>query len=525
MTMKTKFSTRLLMLLTMFLGALSAASASDRFYVDAVNIEPGETKSIAFNLDNSQDYFGFQADITLPEGLEIVLNNGNPDCTLSSRVNSSYTMVSNLLAPNAIRFGAFSTDHSAISGNSGALLYINVIASEAFIGGELKITNILFTNSQNVDVQLSDYSIQLGTVHDDRFYIPDFKIAVGETKTVGLTLDNETTFCAFQTDIYLPEGLTIIDNSFSLSERGSSSHSITAKSFSDGRVRIACCSTSSTNFQGNNGELFTFQVYANKDIAETCTIYLKNQIFSTTLAQEYQLPNSSCLVTTERALIEQIILDKTSIELYAGDTDFISATVLPTFASTKDIQWSSSNPEIVAINQFGQITAIAPGLATITASAVDGSGVSSNCIVTVKGIPVSQISLNRSSIALKASETEQLVATVLPANAFDKSLIWISEDALVAKVDETGLIMGVGVGETIIVVKSVSNPDVTASCDVTVLPTPVSSIIVNPESVELKVGETASIKSTVLPEIATDKTLTWTSDNPVIATVNGDGII
>jgi len=142
--MKNNIAFRLLMLLTMFFGALSVASAADRFFVDAANIEPGETKQLAFNLDNSHEFFGFQADITLPDGLEIVMLNSKPDFKLSSRANSSYAPVSNMLSVNAIRLGAFSTNHTAIFGDSGALLYLNVKASESFTGGTLSVSDSSF---------------------------------------------------------------------------------------------------------------------------------------------------------------------------------------------------------------------------------------------------------------------------------------------------------------------------------------------------------------------------------------------
>ena len=57
--MKRSFIYRTLMVLALLFGAMSAASAADRFYVKAANIEPGETKTLSFNLDNDQTFYGF----------------------------------------------------------------------------------------------------------------------------------------------------------------------------------------------------------------------------------------------------------------------------------------------------------------------------------------------------------------------------------------------------------------------------------------------------------------------------------
>ena len=93
-------------------------------------------------------------------------------------------------------------------------------------------------------------------------------LAVGETKTVSVILDNEQEFTAFQSDIYLPEGLSVVPNSFTLTSRADG-HSISSKDFGDGRVRIACFSTANANISGDEGALVTFDVTADKDVSET----------------------------------------------------------------------------------------------------------------------------------------------------------------------------------------------------------------------------------------------------------------
>lgn len=522
---------RMLTLLTLLFGAVSAMKAADRFYVDAVNIEPGETRQIALNLDNSQEFYGFQADLELPEGVEFVTDaTGKPMLTLSSRA-SDYAIVSNLLTPQTARIGAFSASHTAISGDSGALVYLTLRATPDFAGGALSLKKILFVNALDNDVSLPDYGIEFGTKHNDSFYIRDFKIAVGETKTISMVLDNETQFTAFQTDLYLPEGLSVVPGSFRMTARGASGHTVSAKSFDDGRTRIICLSLGNDVFSGNSGDLLTFDIIAAKEVAETVKIALKNNIFSMANAKEYALENSECTVTTERAPVEEIILDRTEVSMHEGDTLTLSATVLPAYASVKDLEWSSSNMSVATVSADGVVSVVGIGSAVITASATDGSEVKATCMVTVTEVPVSGISLNKTTAYLKWGESLELVATIQPANATNKELTW-SSTADYVTVSKDGLVTAVYpgandmVGSSVVITASSCDPAIKAECVVTIAPTPAESIkLLQPAKTELKAGETLQLVAEVSPEEATDKSVRWTSSDSEIATVDSKGVV
>lgn len=499
--------------------------AVDRLQIETVGIEPGETVAVPISLENGQPFYGFQLDIAFPEGLDAVQKDGKADVILSSRLDNSFQLVTNKLADGKLRILAFSTSHQAITGNSGALFYINVTAADDFSGGQLSATNIRMVGEGDRDVVLPDVTVELGTEHNNRFYIQDCKISVGETKTVSLILDNETKFTAFQTDLYLPEGISIVPNSAKMTSRGYASHSISMKSFSDGRTRIACLSSNSDAFRGNSGALLTIDFTANKDAAETSKIQMKNQIFVTPHVKEYKLPNSECTVTTKRVLVESITLEPTSLVLIEESSQQLTATVLPTFASTKDIKWSSSAPDIATVSATGLVTALKSGNCVITAAAVDGSGVTATCPVTITGIPVTSVTLNRSTATLKATETVQLSGSVLPANASNKNLVWTTSNENIATVSESGLVTAIAVGEVTITATSQSTPGISATCRVSVVPTPVSAITFDKTSVKLKATESVKIIATIAPEDATNKNLNWTSSNNSAASVDADGVV
>ncbi|MDE6522521.1 MAG: Ig-like domain-containing protein, partial [Muribaculaceae bacterium] len=524
MKIRNNISCRLIVALAMLIGALHAVWAADSFYAQSTNIEPGESKMLAFCLDNSQVFYGFQAEINLPEGLQIVLVNDKANLKLADRTDSSFSLVSNLLSENAVKVGAFSTNRTPISGDSGVLLYLNVKAAEDFTGGDVTITEAMFTDASNNDVILPDSSIAISPVHDNNFYIPDFKIAVGESKEVSLILDNETSFTAFQTDIYLPKGLEITPYSPSLTSRGAD-HTISLKFIEDGHLRLVCMSTNNTPFSGNSGALVNLQITATNDVAASCNIELKDQRFTMANAKEYIVPNSTTSVTTERAYVESIILDQSSVELHAGETIQISNEVLPNYASTKELEWSSTHPSIATVSATGLIKAIAVGTSTVTASAIDGSGVTATCQVTVLPTPIESITLNSPSLSLTEGDTATLTATIAPADATDKSVTWSSSDESVVTVSANGEVTAVNAGTATITATSSNGK--TASCTVTVADKIIDAaeIELSESSAELKVGEATTLTATVLPENTTDKTVTWSSSNMSVATVDANGKI
>ncbi len=81
--------------------------------------------------------------------------------------------------------------------------------------------------------------------------------------------------------------------------------------------------------------------------------------------------------------VNGITLNKTNAELLQGETTQLNATVFPSNASNKSVIWSTSNSHVATVNSNGLVTAIAPGTATISATATDGSNLSASCEVTV----------------------------------------------------------------------------------------------------------------------------------------------
>ena len=171
-----------------------------------------------------------------------------------------------------------------------------------------------------------------------------------------------------------------------------------------------------------------------------------------------------------------ISLNKSALSLKEGESETLTATISPSNATNKSAYWSSNRTWVASVDQYGKVTAIGEGTATITASA---GNYSASCTVTVEKnvIAVTSITLNKSSISLLVGETETLIATVLPTDATNKTITWSSSNTAVATVSSGGVVTAWAAGVATI---TASAGDKTASCLVTV--TQPSS---GPEAVDL----------------------------------------
>ena len=219
---------------------------------------------------------------------------------------------------------------------------------------------------------------------------------------------------------------------------------------------------------------------------------------------------------TGKVSLVGISLNKTSVTLNKGATDNLTVSYNPTNTTdSKTVTWSSGNTSVAKVDQNGKITAVNKGTTTITAKV--GSKTAS-CNVTVK-VPLTGISLNKTTLALNRGVTETLTVNYNPSDTTDsKTVTWSSENTSVAKVDQNGKITAVDVGTTNILAK-VGNK--TASCSVTVK-APLTGISLNKTTLSLRKQSTETLVVSYDPINTTDdKTITWISDNEEVATVSG----
>ncbi|MEI6736857.1 MAG: sialate O-acetylesterase [Pseudomonadota bacterium] len=138
-------------------------------------------------------------------------------------------------------------------------------------------------------------------------------------------------------------------------------------------------------------------------------------------------------------------------------------------------------------------------------------------------IPVTGLSIGKTSATIKVPLTLQLTAVVSPANAANKAVKWTSSNTKVATVSSTGKVTAKGPGTATITVKTVSGA-FAKTCKVKVL-MPVKSVKLNKTSISLAKGKTSQLKATVSPTNASNKKVTWKSSNTKIVTVSSTGLV
>ena len=259
-----------------------------------------------------------------------------------------------------------------------------------------------------------------------------------------------------------------------------------------------------------------------------------------------------------------------------GETLTLTATVAPANAKDKTVSWTTSNDAVATVDANGVVTAVSAGTATITATATNGTDDTSDdktatCTVTVTQnykvtladgtedsgnwtispanpqpgdvvtityggtkkvksvkavkkaavIKVTIITLNKTETTINVGSTETLSVTAIdPSNATDKTYTWNSDNTAVATVDADGVVTAKAAGTANITATANDGSGVTATCAVTVI-VPVSSITINNAPTEaLFVNSKGTLTATVLPDNATEKTVTWSSSDPDYVSIN-----
>ena len=231
------------------------------------------------------------------------------------------------------------------------------------------------------------------------------------------------------------------------------------------------------------------------------------------------------------------------------------------------IEWTSSDESVATVDETGTVTAVAAGEANVTASVKDAD-IAASTHIKVVVTPTGVAAPESIDLVTNGENTKDLDAKLVPADATDVKLAYESSDESVATVDETGKVTAVANGEctitTYVTAKTedaeaselsaaaveaadseetddsvatmpedlaamdsafgVVPEDLKAETKVTVT-TNVESVTLDKTEGVLTVGNTVTVTATVIPDTATNASVTWTSSDEAIATVDSEGKI
>lgn len=259
----------------------------------------------------------------------------------------------------------------------------------------------------------------------------------------------------------------------------------------------------------------------------SCKVYFKCSYF---IDGFYRTMDFYYTITVKSTSVSvtSVALSQSSVSLKEGNTYQLSASVYPTNATNKNVNWSSSNTSVATVSSYGLVSAKSTGTATITCRAADGSGKYATCKVSVESatVYVTSITLTKTAATLYVGESAQLNASVSPNSATNKSVSWTSDCTAVATVSSTGLVTAKSPGTATITCKAKDGSGKKTTCLITVKETiKPTAITLSASKASLTEGETMQLTATVTPYDAVDKTVTWISDNTTVATVDADGVV
>ena len=193
-------------------------------------------------------------------------------------------------------------------------------------------------------------------------------------------------------------------------------------------------------------------------------------------------------------------------------------------ASKLTVEWTSSDESVATVDATGMVVAVSAGEADITASVTD-SEMSAVCKVTVK-VAAKDITVpDNLDVKLNDGNETTVEATVSPADATDVKVSYASTDEAVATVDKDGRVQVLQPGECDIVT-TLTQEDKKVVEKKTHIKAyyEVEGITLDKTEGILTAGNTVTLNATVLPEeIADETTVTWTSSDEKVATVDENG--
>ncbi|NLJ95915.1 MAG: hypothetical protein GX321_02075 [Clostridiales bacterium] len=228
--------------------------------------------------------------------------------------------------------------------------------------------------------------------------------------------------------------------------------------------------------------------------------------------------HSAYCTVTVRQIAEGIKFAQTELELTTGQVHEIEYNLIPNNATDANVVWESSDTKVIMVNEKGEVTAKGPGVAFVIARTEAGG--MSYVKVTVKQ-PVEGLLLNFSEKTIYTGDSFEIKVSVSPSEASNLGVDWKSSNPSIATVSNTGEVVGLTAGTTIITVTT-KDGGYNASCIVTVRKR-ISSMELNHESYRLGVGKSFTLSVLVDNEVATDLKFNWSSSNEDVATVNKNG--
>lgn len=316
------------------LASITASAQTYRLYINDMEVEAGETRTVSVILQNgTMGFTGFETKIFLPTGLTLVETydedeEANVAFILNAdRKKSKHDIGYAKQADGSYKILAGGNGVQTYGGTSGTELFNFTVKVAANFSGTatIRIAETTFSDVNLMGYDLADETCSVKAkkvapepepepepepdVTEYHLLIKDFSIAPGATATVPVLLYNGTTgFTGFETKIFLPTGLTLVETYddyeeanvafFLNADRKKSKHDIAYGKQADGSYKVLAGGNGVQTYGGESGtELFHFSVKADANFAGPATIRIAETTFSDVNLQGYDFPEETCSVS------------------------------------------------------------------------------------------------------------------------------------------------------------------------------------------------------------------------------------
>ena len=414
------------LLTTLVLLVLAGRTHADNLSVSLITIAPGEAKQINIALTNSdRKYAAFQFDLQLPEGITIAKDDNNKliaSLDNSRKVDHSFTISD--LGDNKYRLLAYSMTNSAFLGTNGAIVNISVISDATITDGIKKayLKSQVFTDANGNQYNLDElaFNIEIATPVNDKLSVADITMPAEGKKQIEIALNNsDRNYAAFQFDMELPDGLTILKDGndkfvASLNTGRISDHSLTVSKLSGNVYRVLSYSMTNAEITGSNGALINISINSAEDIDDGQYVAkLKSLVFTDASGKQYNLTDA----TFNISIVTPVITAENKTREYGLDN--------PEFTYSSDVE-ISGKPEL--ITTATKTSSVGNYDIVVNQGTVEGrfTGVKGTLTITTKTVSNPSITLSETSYTYDGTAKEPIVTvkdgeTTIPATEYTVS--------------------------------------------------------------------------------------------------------
>lgn len=310
-------------------------------------------------------------------------------------------------------------------------------------------------------------------------------------------------------------------------------------------IGMSCTKTDVTVYGATNGSITIsasggnsgyYEYSLNGGDWQSSNVYnnLKAGTYTAAVRDAYVTDNvATCSIAVDQPnYMGNVPAGKVASKVNAGNALTIVPPAPPKGYTVQSVTYSSSNPAIATVDASGNVTFLAGGKVTIitkiVSQTVDKKGKVKIKTTTVKKSitvqqPVASIALNLSDTTIARTQKVKLAAAIAPGTASNKKLKWTSSNPKVASVSSAGVVTGKAGGTAVITCTATDGSGKSASCTVNVTPIYPTGIKLSKAALTLKTGKSGALKATIAPKNTDFKTVTWTSSNPGVVTVDAKG--